>query len=283
MNQTVNAGERAKPVFEYDASRSRFDYAWNDLKQGLARPRLIWTFVRSGFMNRYQGTYLGGFWITLTTGMTVAGLALLYGQIFGVALKAYFPYVAFGIVFWGLLSSIVNEAVSVFLGGAGVFNQTPITKSVFALKTIGISIAAFAYKAIILVAVVLIMSIDPGWRGWALSALGFLMIVWTGFWLTLSLGAIGARFRDLGQLTNAALTFAFFLTPVIWTADRLGKYTFVVQYNPFHHYLNIVRGPILGLGGVDESFLWAGGCTVLVTIASWFVYGMFARRLCYWS
>jgi len=117
----------------------------------------------------------------------------------------------------------------------------------------------------------------------ALSAFGLLLILWTGFWFALAIGALGARFRDMGQLTSAGLTFAFFLTPVFWQPDRLGNMMFIVDFNPLAHYLNTVRGPLLGLDGVATSFLWVGGCTIAATAFGLMVFGMFARRIVYWS
>lgn len=274
---------KKSPVYYFDASSSRYDYALEDLKRAFARPKLIWSLIRTGFFTRYHGTVLGGLWVTATTALTVSGLAILYGQIFGANLTEYFPYVAVGIVVWGLISTIVNDGASVFLAASGTFTQSPIPKSLFVVRTIGIAALGFCYKLIVIAVVVFAVGLRPSLGDIGLSFLGLLMVVWTGFWFALGIGTIGTRFRDIGQLTAAGLTFAFFVTPVFWQASRLGEYQFVVQYNPLAHFLNVVRGPLLGLDGVMNSFIWAGGFSMLATTFGVVTFGYFARRLCYWS
>lgn len=276
-------GGSRQPVVDFDASSSPFLYAIDDLKAAFARPKLVWTLTRASFFARYRGTLIGPFWQTLVTGMTVTGLALLYGQILNVAVSSYFPYVASGIIVWGLISTIINDGASIFLVSSGFFTQSPIAKSLFALRSIGSAALAFAFKSLVLVPVIIFSGLRIGPGDILLSIAGLALIFWTGFWITLGLGAIGARFRDVGQLTNAALTFAFFVTPVFWQASRLGDYYFIAALNPFTHFLNIVRGPLIGAPDIASSFLWAGLAALIATIFGAVIFGKFARRLCYWS
>ncbi len=271
------------PVYEFDASKSRFAYALNDLRQAVLRPKLIVTLIRNGFLSRYQGTLLGGGWITITTAMTVGGLALLYGKIFNTPLSEYFPYVTVGIVVWGLISSLINDGASVFLAASVIFNQSPVSKSIFALRSVGIAALSFCFKLIVVGIVVYGVGLRPGFADIAAATAGLTIILWTGFWFALGVGTIGAHFRDVGQLTAAVVTFAFFFTPVFWHASRLGPYQFIVTFNPLYHFLNIVRGPLIGGNGVTESFYWAIATAAAVTAFGAIIYGLFARRLCYWT
>ncbi len=278
------APPRAKSTtYYFDASSSRFDYAVDDLKSAFSNLKLIGSLVRTGFLARYHGTLLGGFWITVTTAMTVSGLALLYGQIFGASMTEYFPYVAVGIVVWGLISTMINDGASVFLVSSGFFTQSPIAKSLFVVRAIGVAAIGMCFKLIVVAVVIYAVGLRPSLTDLGVALLGLALIYWTGFWFALGLGTLGARFRDVGQLTAAFLTFAFFVTPVFWQASRLGEYQFIVQYNPLAHFLNTVRGPLLGLPGVAESFLWATCSSLAITVAGALMFGIFARRLCYWS
>lgn len=274
--------DTTSPVYEFDASRSRFDYAHRDLAEALAKPRLIVTMVANDISNRYKGAALGAFWISLTTLATVSGLALLYGRIFGADLTTYYPYVTTGIIVWGLISGLVNDGASAFVGGAVLFTQTPLPKTLLVFRAIGRAIWALAFKAIILVGVLVVAGAHPGVSGVLLSLAGLCLVLWTGFFCALALGTLAARFRDLGQLVDVGLTFAFFATPVFWHADRLGEYQNLVRFNPFYHFLNVVRGPLIGAPDVAASFAWAAVLSALVALFGWMIFGNFARRLPYW-
>lgn len=284
-----NAAERRRgfstlaEIYEYDAAHSRYAYAWNDLRRAVARPRLILTLVRTTFFNRYKNTALGAFWVTATTMLMITGLSILYGQILGADLKTFFPYVAIGVIVWGLISTLINDGAAAFILGANVFNQTPIAKSVFAFRAVGLAYLTFVFRAALIVAVLVITGNIPTASGVLLSLCGLALIAWTGFWFALVAGVIGLRFRDVGELIAAIISISFLLTPVFWQPSRLGKYAWVVDFNPFHHYINIVRGPLLGLDSVGLSFAVTIGLSLLMAVAGAFVFGQFARRLSYWS
>ena len=271
------------PVYSFDASKDGFSYAIDDLKTAISRPRLLLNLVQTSFFSKYQGTLLGGFWITATTLMMVSGLGLLYSRILGDSLQNYFPYVAIGIIVWGLISTLINEGASVFLAASVAFNQAPIPKTTFAFRLVGTALLGMLYKLIIVIGVLLYFKIFPSWPALLMAIAGIILILWTGFWFTLFIGTIGTKFRDIGQLTSASLTFAFFITPVFWRSDRLGDFSFVVTYNPLYHYINTVRGSLLGYSDVAESFMWACGTSLVMAILGFFTFCFFAKRIVYWS
>lgn len=270
-------------IYEFDARESRYRYAWDDIKRALSRPQLIFTLVRASFFNRYQNTALGAFWLTATTLLMVSGLALLYGQILGADLRVYFPYVASGVIVWGLLSALVNEGAAAFILGSSTFNETPIAKSVFALRSVGLAYLNFVFRVLVLVFVLAFTRTIPSLSDLLLSLLGLLIIAWTGFGFILSVGVVALRFRDILQLANAVMTVSFLLTPVFWQPGRLGHYEWAVNFNPFYHYINIVRGPLLDQPNVGLSFAVAVIAAVITTFAGAVIFGQFARRLNYWS
>ena len=111
---------------------------------------------------------------------------------------------------------------------------------------------------------------------------GFALIVWTGFWASFTLGVLNARYRDFGQLVAAFMTFLFFLTPIFWLPERLGEYAVYVNFNPFYHFIEVIRGPILGRGDLPLHFAVVGSCAALTPVISTYVYGRLSHRLPYW-
>ncbi|MEZ5919984.1 MAG: ABC transporter permease [Parvularculaceae bacterium] len=270
------------PVYDFDASRSRFAYAWRDLTLAIAKPHIIVTIIANDIANRYKGAALGAFWITLTTLATVSGLALLYGKIFGADIKTYFPYVTTGIITWGLMSTIINDGANAFVAGASLFTQSSIPKAVLVFRIIGRALWILMFKLIVLVAVFVFVGVAPSITSILKSLVGLSLLIWTGFFCSLALGPLSTRFRDFRQFVDTGLTFSFFATPVFWHADRLGEYAYLLHYNPFYHFLNIVRGPLINASDVNISFVWAFGMAAVATVVGWVVYGNFARRLPYW-
>lgn len=278
-----SATKAKPPLYVYDAKASGFSYAFADLVDAFQRPRLALTLVRAGFIQRHNGMLQAIFWIIALNAATVGGMSILWGRIFDTELDFYLPYLTAGLITWGLMSSLLTGAAGVFIAARGTFNDTPIPKSLFAIRTVGMEVTAFCIKIVVLAGAMAIVSRPADVSGLALAAAGLALIVVTGFSLCLSVGVLGARFRDVPQLTSVAMTFAFFLTPVFWTTDRLGDLSWVVTYNPLYHYLNIFRGPLMGFEGLSLSFAVAGGFTAFSLILGIVVYGLYGRRLTYWN
>jgi lipopolysaccharide transport system permease protein len=100
---------------------------------------------------------------------------------------------------------------------------------------------------------------------------GLLLVVANLFWISLLIGTLGARFRDLEYLISTIMPLLMFLSPVMYRPNALpsiGKYMWL---NPMSDMIEIVRLPLLGEGTplfvyvVNIGMLLVGGTlTVLL-------------------
>ncbi|MEL7029407.1 MAG: ABC transporter permease [Pseudomonadota bacterium] len=269
------------PIYDYTAGRRPLVDALGDIRAGLARHRLAHEMARRDFRNRYKGAVIGGLWMTITTGLTALGLGLLYGKLLGHPIKDHLPYVAVGLVIWGTISGAITEGSRTFLTGADMFKQMRTPLSIFAFRGSIRGGYSLLYRSFALVPVFLFAGL-PSIGGTLLAGLGVIWVFFTGYWVSLLLGVLTARFRDIGQMAAAASSFAFFLTPIIWRVDRLGEYAHWVHWNPFYHYLEIVRTPLLGAEGLMFHWIVAVAITSGLAALAFGVYARFFRRLPYW-
>lgn len=270
------------PVYEYTAGRSDLAEAFRDIWSGLVKLRLVATIVGNDFATRYKGTLLGAFWLTATALMTVLGLGLIYSQVFQTDFRTYLPYVAIGMMVWGLIAATVSEGTGVFSNAHGVYSQMRLPVSLFVYTLAGRSMYAFFFRSLVVLPLLYFRGI-PISPDAALEAFGGLILLfWIGTWMAYPLGLLGARYKDTSQFASAFITFAFFVTPVFWQGERLGEYSYIVDFNPFHHFINVVRGPLLGLQDVQLSFMVTGAFAVVLPVIA--VFGLAANRhkMAYW-
>ncbi len=67
------------------------------------------------------------------------------------------------------------------------------------------------------------------------------------FAVSLLFGAFCARFRDVPQIIASVMQIAFFLTPIMWYANRLESNTrayLLIRYNPFFYLLGDRQGAV---------------------------------------
>jgi ABC-type polysaccharide/polyol phosphate export permease len=268
-------------VYTYISGRSNWSRAMGDLANAWRRRRLWSGMALREFRNQYRGALLGPFWVSLTTAMTAAGLGVLYGQLFGRPLTEHVPYVTVALVAWALISNLLTSGADIFVGSAYQFKEFPIPLSLYPMKMVLAQMIISVFRLVVLLGVILLFQLTPQWE-WLLAPIGLLLVFWIGFWASLAIGTINARFRDFGQLIAASMSFLFFVTPVFWEPSRLGEYSIFVTLNPFYHLIQTVRGPLLGHEGLLLNFAVTGGIALLVTIVGTIVFGRFSHRLPYW-
>ena len=99
-------------------------YVLADWQAGLANYQFWWRFGLLDVKLRYRRTLLGPFWLTLSFGVSVAALTLVYSMLFKVTAGTYFTYLIVGLAVWGLISTLLIE-------GCKTFGQLPPSTSVW--------------------------------------------------------------------------------------------------------------------------------------------------------
>ena len=219
--------------------------AVRDLSDSFQRLGLAWSLATHDIGSRYRGSILGPFWITLSMGLMVLGIGFLYANLFSISISTFLPYVALGIVFFGVITGTVNEGCETFVLASGMLSQTSLPMFTFVWRTVLRNLINLAHHLVIVLAV---LTVYGYWRTADLPAAlaGVLLLLLNASWISLLAGIASARFRDIPQIVGSAMQFAIFMTPVFWMPDRFGKHRAVLDFNPFFHMLEAVRAPLLG-------------------------------------
>jgi ABC-type polysaccharide/polyol phosphate export permease len=231
-----------------------FHMAFLDLRNSIHRLGLAWSLALHDVMSRYRGSILGPFWITLSMGIMVLGIAFLYATLFNVSVEKYLPMVALGIVFFGVISSTITEGCDTFVSAASMLSQTNLPMFTFVWRTVFRNLINLAHHLVIVLGVLLIFGT---WRqsnplG---GVVGLFFVVANAAWISMLAAIVAARFRDIPQVVTSVMQFAAFVTPVFWPADRItGLRRLVLDLNPFYHMLEAVRAPLLGVPIADHTY-----------------------------
>ena len=102
------------------------------------------------------------------------------------------------------------------------------------------------------------------------------------FCLSVTLGFLCARFRDIQQIIGTVMQLSFFMTPIIWTPDLLGAYEYLVYLNPFTSFIELIRAPLLGLAIDGRAFLVVSFITFINFLAYTILIGLFRSRVVFW-
>jgi lipopolysaccharide transport system permease protein len=260
---------------------ARRTIALKDLREGLAMYRLSFTLGWLDIKLRYRGSVLGPFWLTLSTGIMVLSMGVLYSQLFHMELHDYMPYLALSLVLWNALSGIVSDACLCFTAAEGTIRSIRLPFSVYAARSVVRNGLVLAHNIIVIVAVFAWYDAWPG-------PVGLCSLVGLALWLVdavfscLLLGALCARFRDIPPIVGSIVQIAFFLTPIIWRPELIGPSAAWLVLNPFYPLLALVRDPLLNQMPSTEiwlaGFIWSG----LLCAAAGLVFARVRARLAFW-
>lgn len=261
--------------------REQIANALRDIAAGWRRRELWMTLGLHDVRKRYRRSKLGPFWITLSMGVMVLALGLLYGRIFGQDMHQYLPFLAAGFVVWGLIQTMVNEGSQAFINSEGMIRQLNAPVSIYAYREIWSGLIAFGHNIWIYFAVALWYGIDLNWNLlWIPVAILVLLV--NGLWMSLFFGLLSARFRDVPLIIGSVVQVLFFVTPVIWRPEMLPGRALMLHLNPFYHMVEIARAPMLGHAPAPEHWI----AVILLAVVGWAItllfYSAYRWRIAYW-
>ena len=262
------------------ANPRRVQRALEDLQLGLRRWRLPVALAQLDIRNRYRGSVLGPFWLTLSTAVTFVALGLLYSTLFKMDLHEYLPFLVVSMILWNVFNQVVAEACTSLIAAEGIIRQMPLPYTIHALRCMVRNAVVAAHNLPLILVVFIILGTYPG-IGVLLALPGMLLFAVNSFAVVIFLGMICARFRDIGPIVGTVMQLAFFISPVIWKPELLHEHQKWLVLNPFYDLMEVVRGPLLN---APPPLVWLAA--VLITLAtcglSFIFFVRFRGRIAFW-
>jgi lipopolysaccharide transport system permease protein len=232
----------------------------------------------------YRRSVFGQLWITIGMAVTIAAIGIVFGTIFGTPIQVFLPYLASGLIMWGLIAGILNDGNQAFIAAEGMIKQLPLPKIVYIVRVVWRNIIVSAHNIVIFPIVIVIVGGSTSWAV-LLWPLGILSAVISVSGLALVFGIVASRYRDLPQIVSATLTVAFYVTPVIWIRESIGDNELVnalVTFNPLNHILQVARLPLIGQYPTIENWTWVIASAAVFWTVGIMLFNRFEKRIAYW-
>jgi ABC-type polysaccharide/polyol phosphate export permease len=262
-------------------NKTNFQLAMKDLVEGLSSihlwPVLGWQEVAK----RYRRSVLGPFWLTLSTGIMIGVMGPLYGKLFNQDIGSYFAHLTVSFVLWQFIAQCINESCNAFIAAEGYIKQVKLPLSVHMLAVVWKNLIVLLHNAIV---IVLIMAYyrPPLGISLLLVPIALALLAANAFIFGMICGMVSARFRDIPLIITNLVQVVFFLTPVMWQPQMLGRHQWTVNLNPFYHLLEIVRAPLLGVPTNPWSWPAVAAITLAGTMVMIALFSRFRARIAYW-
>lgn len=259
--------------------------AWRDFWGGI-KLYPIWSMLAwQDIRQRYRRSVLGPFWLTISAGVMVGALGVLYAGLLHQELSSYLPFLAIGLILWGLISTILGDACTVFISAEGLIKQLRLPLTVYVCRMVWRNLIVFAHSVIVIV-IVMVWAQLPLTIDILLIPLAILFYCLVAMSLGLLLGILCTRYRDLPPLIGNLIQLVFFVSPIMWSPKILiGKgenLSWVADFNPVYYFIEIIRAPLMGeLLPADSWLIVVSSTCVLWLLAMWTLV-KFRHRVAYW-
>lgn len=232
---------------------------------------------------RYRRSLLGPFWLTISTGVLITIIGLVFGQILKSPIEEFLPFLATGIILWGFIASCLTEGCTGFIAAEGIIKQLPIPLPTHIFRIIWKNTIILAHNFIIIPPMFLFFDVQMNSSSLLFFA-GFILLVVNLSWASLLLGALCTRFRDFPQVITNLIQVMFYLTPIIWMPHLISgrSQLLLLDLNPFYHLIEVVRAPLLGQAPTMTNWMTCISMAVIGWCVTLIVYGRLKKRIAYW-
>lgn len=254
-----------------------------DVLAALSQIGLPLYLAKADIRQRYRRSILGPWWITISTGVMIACIGVIFGTIFKSPMQEFLPFLSAGLIIWGFISSTVMDATGVLIGAEAIIKQLPIPVFSHILRMVGRNLIVFFHNLLIFPIVCICVQKGINWNIFYFIP-GLIILTLNLLWISLLLAVICTRFRDMTQIVESLLQIAFYITPIIWMPSLLPARASIMLLdpNPFYHLLAIVREPLIGVSPNLTNWLVSIGLLFIGTFFSLLLFDKYRARISYW-
>ncbi|QDH71045.1 ABC transporter permease [Marilutibacter alkalisoli] len=263
-------------------------YFWRELTESFRHPDFWALSSWLDIIVRARKSRLGIFWLMAPAVVYVFGLGTFFMSMRGLRAGAssgeYYAHVALGAMMFRTLMSTIIGSANVFVGSRAFIMDGHMRLTDYLLQALAKAFFDFCmYVPVVAFALWLAGDINP--LGLLLAVPTLFLLYVNALWMAAVFAVIGARLPDFGQLLGNVSIFMFLLTPIIWYPEMMPPESIrgqLMRFNPFFHFVEMFRNPILGEPVEPGTYWYVGIMTVGGLTLATFLYRRYARYVPLW-
>ena len=253
----------------------------------LKRVELLYFTTFFTFLIRYRHTILGPIWVMVKPVAFVCFLGTLLVGLSNVGSSEFIPHLAVGYVAWTLFSGYLTRAPGIFSRNhAYIIDGNQSLTDAIVLDNLEL-IVHFLHQTIVIAAVCLMYK-TATFKGVMISIGSLFIIIYNGYIFSTIVAFIGSRIRDIQEAVIPLSTILFIATPIIWMPGPTGGsgkgkiLETYMNFNPFYHFLEIFRAPLLSNSISELTWIFVGATTVLGSLVALVLFKKLHSILPHW-
>lgn len=254
--------------------------------QAIWTSRYFWLHLaRAELKYKFRRSRLGLLWTMIHPLMLMLMITLIFGNLFGIPMKDFAPYVFSGLIVWEFVLGVALGGCSSLLVSEAYIKQFRHPMVIYPLKTTLVQITTFliAIQAMFL----WFLFTQPAnlLFGIATMPITLVILFLLGWPIAILTSSINLKYRDFQQVLGLVMQLLWYVSPVFFKPEmfRAQQLTTLLELNPVTHLLNLVRAPFLyGKMPTAVDFAYVLGITVLFYILAFWRMHRMEKTLIYY-
>jgi ABC-2 type transport system permease protein len=242
---------------------------------------LLYIIALNSFKQTYFGTVLGYLWSLARPLLLFAVMVTVFTKVLRLDTIPHYPvFLLMNIVLFGFFQEATGVAVGSVVGQEAIVRKTQFPRLVIPLAVVLTSLFNLLLNLVVVVIFLLAFGVTPMWT-WLLSPLIVLLLLMITIAVAMILSSLYPRFRDVAIIWQVFSTALFYVTPLIYTVNRVQQPTLrrLIELNPLTPIFELARkwvidpaapGPAAAAGGalglIAPALIYLTICVVAVWV-----------------
>jgi len=220
----------------------------NFLKTLYTRRETLWALAWRDLNNRYIGSYLGVLWIFIQPAISIFLMWIIFAVGFRSQPVNNLPFILWlltGYFPWLFIAECLITGTTAIRDNSYLVQKVVFPVSILPVAKILASLIVHVFLTLVLLLLLGLYSVPLKWH--SLQLIYYLLAaILLNLGLTWFSSAVNIFIKDLGQVIQVLVQFAFWATPVFWSAEMLPeKYRFWLNFNPFYYITDGYRNALI--------------------------------------
>jgi len=226
-------------------ARSRFH--WSDLTEIWQYRELLYFLTWRDLKVRYKQTIVGVSWVLFQPFISMVVFSVFFGNFAKMPTDgAPYPIFVFvGLIFWQFFSSALSDISNCLISNQHIITKVYFPRILLPLSMVLTRFVDFLVALVILIGLMVYYGFTPGLSGWLIFPVLCVVSAMAALGLGLFFASLNVKYRDVRHVLPFFIQMMMFVTPVVYSTSILGKYGWILAFNPIGGVIKTARSELL--------------------------------------
>ena len=248
--------------------------SWATFKELWSSHELLFFFTWRDLKIRYKQTVLGVLWALFQPFITMVVFTVFFGK-FGKIPSDNIPYPVFvfaGLLLWQLFSATLLQASNSLVNQQNLLTKVYFPRLILPISSLFSNLVDFFIASLILIGLMIYYNFIPNLVGLLIVPLLVTITCVFAVGLGLFLASLNVKYRDIKYILPFFVQMMMFLTPVIYPASILGRFSWFLAVNPMTGVIKAMRAALFGGLPINWFLLFLSALVSLIILIFGLIY-----------